>query len=236
MIVSAASRMFSAISLGVFCRLAPSTIAIMRSRKVSPGLAVTRTTSQSESTRVPPVTALRSPPLSRMTGALSPVMALSSTEATPSMTSPSPGMMSPASTSTTSPLRSVAPGRVSLGGRVRRARPASWPARSRARALRSASAWALPRPSAIASAKLAKSTVNHSHERDRQDEPGRRLAAARAAPGRTARSSARCRPRPRTSPGCAPGAAGRACGTTSTIAPAHDRRGSNSGRALAWVC
>ena len=33
-----------------------------------------RTTSQSESTRVPPVTALRSPPLSRMTGALSPVI------------------------------------------------------------------------------------------------------------------------------------------------------------------
>ena len=43
MIVSAASRMSSAISLGVFCRLAPSTSAIMRSRKVSPGLAVMRT-------------------------------------------------------------------------------------------------------------------------------------------------------------------------------------------------
>ena len=43
--------------------------------------------------RVPPVTALRSPPLSRMTGALSPVMALSSTEATPSITSPSPAMI-----------------------------------------------------------------------------------------------------------------------------------------------
>ena len=42
-------------------------------------------------TFVPPVTALRSPPLSRMTGALSPVMALSSTEAMPSMASPSPG-------------------------------------------------------------------------------------------------------------------------------------------------
>ncbi len=51
-----------------------------------------RTMSQSESTRVPPVTALRSPPLSRMTGALSPVMALSSTEATPSTISPSPGI------------------------------------------------------------------------------------------------------------------------------------------------
>ena len=62
MIVSAASRMLSAISLGVFWRLAPSTIEIMRSRKVSPGSAPTRTTIQSESTRVPATTALRSPP------------------------------------------------------------------------------------------------------------------------------------------------------------------------------
>ena len=92
MIVMPASRMSRAISLGVFCRLAPSTMAIMRSRNVSPGLAVMRTISQSESTRVPPVTPLRSPPLSRITGALSPVIALSSTEATPSTTSPSAGM------------------------------------------------------------------------------------------------------------------------------------------------
>ena len=46
----------------------------MRSRKPSPGSALTRTISQSESTRVPPVTALRSPPASRITGALSPVI------------------------------------------------------------------------------------------------------------------------------------------------------------------
>ena len=38
-----------------------------------------------DSTRVPPVTALRSPPLSRMTGADSPVMAASSTLAMPSI-------------------------------------------------------------------------------------------------------------------------------------------------------
>ena len=56
MIVSAASRMSSAISFGVFCRLAPSTSAIIRSRKVSPGLAVTSTTIQSDRTCVPPVT------------------------------------------------------------------------------------------------------------------------------------------------------------------------------------
>ena len=40
MMVSAASRMFSAISFGVFCRLAPSTRAIIRSMKVSPGFWV----------------------------------------------------------------------------------------------------------------------------------------------------------------------------------------------------
>ena len=48
MIVMPASRMSRAISLGVFWRLAPSTMAIMRSKKVSPGLAVMRTTSQSD--------------------------------------------------------------------------------------------------------------------------------------------------------------------------------------------
>ena len=63
----------------------------MRSRKVSPGLTVTRTTIQSDSTRVPPVTAEKSPPDSRITGADSPVMALSSTEAAPEITSPSAG-------------------------------------------------------------------------------------------------------------------------------------------------
>ena len=115
MIVSATRRMVSAISLGVFWRLAPSTIAIMRSRNASPGLTVTRTTSQSDSTVVPPVTALKSPPDSRITGADSPVMALSFTEATPSITSPSAGIMSPASTSTTSPRRNSAPGSKSIG-------------------------------------------------------------------------------------------------------------------------
>ncbi len=57
---------------------------------------MTCTLIQSDSTRVPPVTAERSPPDSRMTGADSPVMAVSSTDATPSMISPSAGMTSPA--------------------------------------------------------------------------------------------------------------------------------------------
>ena len=67
-------------------------MAIIRSRKASPGLTVTRTTIQSDNTCVPPVTALKSPPDSRMTGADSPVMADSFTEATPSITSPSAGI------------------------------------------------------------------------------------------------------------------------------------------------
>src|SRR6187402_3054368 len=50
-------------------------------------------------TSVPPVTAERSPPDARMTGADSPVIADSSTDATPSIASPSTGMNSPASTS-----------------------------------------------------------------------------------------------------------------------------------------
>ena len=113
MMVMPASRMLSAISFGVFCRWAPSTSPIMRSRKVEPCAAVMRTVIQSEITCVPPVTAERSPPLSRITGADSPVMAPSLTEATPSITSPSDGMMSPASTSTMSPTLRLVPGTIS---------------------------------------------------------------------------------------------------------------------------
>ncbi len=115
MIVNFASRIDRAISLGVFCRSAPSTSAIIRSRNVSPGSAVIPTLIQSDSTFVPPVTAERSPPDSRMTGADSPVMADSSTEAMPSMMSPSPGISSPASTITTSPARSSEAGMRLLG-------------------------------------------------------------------------------------------------------------------------
>ncbi len=102
--MSTASRIVRAISLGVFWRLAPSTRPIIRSRNVWPRSAVIRTTMRSESTFVPPVTAERSPPDSRITGADSPVMADSSTEAMPSIISPSEGMMSPASHTTESPL------------------------------------------------------------------------------------------------------------------------------------
>src|ERR1700692_4114017 len=124
--------------------------------KVWPRSAVMRTTMRSESTLVPRGTAERSPPDSRMTGADSPVMADSSTDAMPSITSPSPGMTSPASQTTKSPLRSAGEGtRSSLPSTNRRAIVSE-------RVLRSAAAWALPRPSATASAKLAKRTVNQS--------------------------------------------------------------------------
>ena len=57
---------------------------------------------------MPPVTALLSPPASRITGADSPVMALSSTEAAPSITSPSAGICWPTLTITRSPFLSEA--------------------------------------------------------------------------------------------------------------------------------
>ena len=155
--VNVVSRMVRAISFGVFWRAAPSTSAIIRSMKVSPGLLVIFTTIRSESTVVPPVTAQRSPPDSRITGADSPVIADSSTVATPSTTSPSPGMTWPASTTTRSPSRRSVPGTTS-----------SLPSPSRRRAVVSVRVWrrlcacARPRPSATASARLAKSTVAHS--------------------------------------------------------------------------
>ena len=105
MMVSADRRMDRAISLGVFWRLAPSINSIMRSMKLSPGLAVTRTLIWSDSTVVPPVTAERSPPASRITGADSPVIADSLMVAAPSMISPSAAMSSLAATMKMSPLR-----------------------------------------------------------------------------------------------------------------------------------
>ena len=99
--VSAMSKSSSACSLGVFLRAADSTMAIIWSRKLAPASAATRATSQSDSTVVPPVSAERSPPLSRTTGADSPVMALSSTLAAPMRISPSAGTCSPARTTYT---------------------------------------------------------------------------------------------------------------------------------------
>ena len=103
---------------------------------------------------VPPVTEQKSPPDSRTTGADSPVMADSSTEAMPSMTSPSPGITSPADTMTTSPFRSSLDSTIfsEPSAWIRRAWVSFW-------VFFRLAAWALPRPSATDSAKLANSTV-----------------------------------------------------------------------------
>ena len=147
--------MVNAISFGVFLRLAPSTRAIILSRKLSPGCWVTNTLIVSESTFVPPVTELLSPPASRMTGADSPVMALSSIEASPSIISPSAGIVSPASQTKTSPFFSFELLTVWSSA------PATNFAGVSSRVLRRLSACAFPRASAIASAKLAKSNVRN---------------------------------------------------------------------------
>ena len=111
---------------------------------------------------MPPVTEEKSPPDSRMTGADSPVIADSLTEAAPSITSPSPRDASPgfdqhdvascswvALTSTLVPAPAVGPR--SFFAIDVAARPAQRGRLRLAAALRDASA------------KLANSTVNHSH-------------------------------------------------------------------------
>ena len=91
--------MVKAISLGVLRRWAPSTKSIILSMNPLPGSAVMRIINSSEIIRVPPVTELAtSEPHSLRTGADSPVIADSSTEATPIITSPSAGIISPADT------------------------------------------------------------------------------------------------------------------------------------------
>ena len=219
--VSAASRMPSAISFGVLRRSAPSTRAIIRSRNDWPGSCVISTTMRSESTRVPPVTAQRSPPASRITGADSPVIADSSTEAMPSITVPSPGISSPASTTTTSPrtssdarlLAAVAQLRGGLGAHRPQRRRLGPPATLRERLGQVGEDDGQPQP-----------------DRDREREPGGLVAAAQrlAAEGldqpRHGGDHAR-RSRPRTSPGCGPARAGRACAATPTSAGTRMRSG-----------
>ena len=143
--------------MGVFFREAPSTSAIIRSRKLLPGSEVMRIFNQSETTVVPPVTEQKSPPDSLTTGADSPVIADSSTEATPSITSPSPGIISPAETRTTSFFFSSLD-RMSV---VEPSEPSRCAVVSFCVFFRLA-ACALPRPSATDSAKLANNTVTNN--------------------------------------------------------------------------
>ena len=84
-------------------------------------------------------------------------MADSSTDAMPSTTSPSPGMTWPASTTHRSPTWSAFEGLSINAPSV-----SCTCATVSDRVLRRVSAWALPRPSATASARFANSTVNHS--------------------------------------------------------------------------
>ena len=160
--VIAASSMVSAISFGVFWRLAPSTREIMRSRKLCPGSAVTRTTISSDSTLVPPITPLRSVPASRRTGADSPVTADSLMVARPCRISPSAGISSPADTTTRSPGRRSAAATCASEPRIAGEKPLASVSRRATRSLRarrSDAAWPRPRASATASAKLPNNTV-----------------------------------------------------------------------------
>ena len=203
-----ASRMSRAISLGVFCRLAPSTMAIMRSRNVSPGLAVIA----------------HDQPVGQHARAAGDAAAVAAAFADHRGAFAGDG----AFVDRGDAFDDFAVGRnvvagldehhvalAQVGGRGRPSRrrvrsivvksAARAAARSRGRtnflagtsrrARRRASAWALPRPSAIASAKLANSTVNQSQTEMAEDEPRRLLAAGTAAPGRTAPSSGCCRRR-----------------------------------------
>ncbi len=159
MSVNAASKIVNAISLGVFCREAPSTNAIILSRKLSPGSVVTFTFIWSLNTFVPPVTDDLSPSASRITGADSPVIADSSIVARPSTISPSIGIISPTSHKNRSPFLNCEEGTtftsliyISPTMRIFFAGVSSL-------VLRRLSACAFPLASANASAKLAKSTV-----------------------------------------------------------------------------
>ena len=119
--------------------------------------AVIRTTMRSDSTLVPPVTAERSPPDSRITGADSPVIADSSTDAMP-FDDLAVGRDQVAGLA----HHDVALAQLGRGDELLGCRRADSACLGVGALLRSVSACALPRPSATASAKLANSTVNQS--------------------------------------------------------------------------
>ena len=158
--VKPASNMVSAISLGVFCLDAPSTSAIILSRKLSPGSVVTLTFILSDNTFVPPVTEDLSPPDSRITGADSPVIADSSIVAIPSMISPSVGIISPASHIKISPFTSCEEGTMCTSFRNISPTSSIFFAGVSSRVFLKEAACALPLASASASAKLANSNVS----------------------------------------------------------------------------
>ena len=152
--------MVSAISLGVFCLDAPSTNAIILSRKLSPGAVVTLTFILSDSTFVPPVTDDLSPPASLITGADSPVIALSSIVAIPSIISPSVGMISPVSQTKISSFTSCEEGTILISFTNISPSKNIFFAGVSSLVFLSDAACAFPRASASASAKLANSNVS----------------------------------------------------------------------------
>ena len=181
---------------------------------------------------MPPVTALRSPPLSRITGALSPVIALSSTDATPSTTSPSHGMTSPAvHEHVRRRAQRGTPSTVSMTRRSRRIRQLLRHAdRVRARAHR-----VRLRLAATLGHRLGEVREQQREPQPYGDDPRMNPAGASPCPtsGLTPSTVVRhaARPAPRTSPGCGAAGAGRACRTASSAAPAHDRRVEQRARA-----
>ena len=200
----------SAISFGVFCRLAPSTSAIIRSMKVSPGIGgdpddepVGEDPGAAGDGRA--VAAGLADDRGGLAGDRRLVhrgdafdhFAVGGDE----VARPAPARGRPARSS-------VADTDWKSRWFVRLA-AAAWPG-SACRVPRSASACALPRPSAIASAKLAKSTVNQSQSASWRVKPMPPRPAARS---RTSdeRGEHAARRAPRTSPGSAPCGAGRAC-------------------------
>ena len=155
---------------------------------------------------MPPVTAERSPPDSRITGADSPVIADSSTLAMPSTTSPSPGMTWPATTTTVSPGCRSRAGH--LPCRRRRSGDRRLPRVAQRRRLRLAAALG--------------DGLGEVGEQDGQPQPDRRSASrtawGRRSPARWRRPS---RPRRRRSPGWRSRPAGRACARASRRAGPH---------------
>ncbi len=149
--------MFSAISFGVFCRAAPSTRLIIRSMKVSPGFVVILMTIRSESTFVPPVTARAvAAGLADDRGRLAGDGRLvDGRDALDDVTVAGDDVAGLADDQ-------VADAQLGAGHPLLGPSPASRRATVSVLALRRVSACALPRPSATASARLAKITVSHS--------------------------------------------------------------------------
>ena len=185
-IVKPASRMLSAISFGVFCRSAPSTSAIIRSRNVWPGIG-----------RDPDLDPVREH--ARATGHRRAIAAGFANDGCGLARDRRLVHRGDA-------LDDLAVGRDELAGAhdddvvlaqrrgrngLRRGRSTIRFATVSVRVFRSVSACALPRPSAIASAKLANRTVSPEPERDLQLEAD--AAAARRRRSRTSRTVVRTR-------------------------------------------